>query len=62
LPPACVGGVDTKCCDSQPARLDITFRTIVAEQIGREIFEFTVTVPNGELTCAEVKRSAPFNY
>jgi altronate dehydratase large subunit len=50
-----------------PGDIDINAGAILdegktIEQVGREIFDFALTVAGGEPTCAEVNRSAPFNY
>jgi altronate dehydratase large subunit len=31
-------------------------------EVGREIFELSIRVANGQQTCAEINRSAPFGY
>ncbi len=32
------------------------------DAMGKEIFDFTLTVANGKLTCAEINKSEPFSY
>jgi altronate dehydratase large subunit len=52
---------------SMPGDIDINAGTIIddgrsIEEVGQEIYELTMRVANGELTCAEQNLSIPFNY
>ena len=52
---------------NMPGDIDINAGTIIdadksIEQVGQEIYELTMKVANGELTCAEKNLSIPFNY
>lgn len=52
---------------NMPGDIDINAGTIIddgrsIEQVGQEIYELTIRVANGEMTCAEKNISIPFNY
>ncbi|MCK5181099.1 MAG: UxaA family hydrolase, partial [Dehalococcoidia bacterium] len=52
---------------NMPGDIDVNAGTIIdedksIEQVGQEIYELTMRVANGELTCAEKNLSIPFNY
>lgn len=58
---------NTRTFRSMPGDMDVNAGTIVdenrsIEQVGQEIYELTMRVVNGELTCAEKNFSIPFNY
>jgi altronate dehydratase large subunit len=47
--------------------IDINAGTVIDEgrsvgDVGKEIFDFTLAVANGKLTCGEINRSEPFSY
>jgi altronate dehydratase large subunit len=51
---------------NMPGDMDVNAGRIIDEdrtigEVGQEIFELALRVANGELTCAELNRSAPFN-
>jgi altronate dehydratase large subunit len=53
--------------NNMPGDIDINAGTIIdedksIEQVGQEIYELTMRVASGELTCAEKNLSIPFNY
>jgi altronate dehydratase large subunit len=53
--------------NSMPGDIDINAGTIIDEnrsvgEVGQHIFNLTLRVANGELTCAEKNLSIPFNY
>lgn len=53
--------------NNMPGDIDVNAGTIIdedksIEQVGQEIYELTMRVANGELTCAEKNFSIPFNY
>jgi altronate dehydratase large subunit len=52
---------------NMPGDIDVNAGTIIdegrsIEQVGQEIYDLTIKVANGELTCAEKNLSIPFNY
>lgn len=52
---------------NMPGDMDVNAGTIIEEgrsieQVGQEIYNLTISVANGELTCAEKNLSIPFNY
>jgi altronate dehydratase large subunit len=52
---------------SMPGDIDVNAGTIIDEnrsvgEVGQDIFNLTIRVSNGELTCAEKNLSVPFNY
>jgi altronate dehydratase len=52
---------------NMPGDMDVNAGSIIdggktIDEVGQEIFELTVEVANGKQTCAEINRSAPFNY
>ena len=52
---------------NMPGDIDVNAGTIIdedksIEQVGQEIYELTMRVADGELTCAEKNLSIPFNY
>jgi altronate dehydratase large subunit len=58
---------NTTTFKNMPGDIDINAGTIIDEnrtisEVGREIFDFTVKVADGELTCSERNLSMPFNY
>ena len=53
--------------NNMPGDMDVNAGVIADEgktigKVGREIFELSVRVANGQPTCAEINRSAPFGY
>jgi len=58
---------NTKTFVEMKGDTDINAGTIIdagksVEEVGREIFDFTLAVANGKLTCAEINRCEPFSY
>jgi len=58
---------NTRTFRSMPGDMDVNAGTIIDEnrsigQVGQEIYELTMRVVNGELTCSEKNLSIPFNY
>jgi altronate dehydratase large subunit len=53
--------------NKMPGDADINAGSIVdsgktVDEVGQEIFDFSIEVANGRKTCAEINRSIPFNY
>jgi altronate dehydratase large subunit len=58
---------NTKTFLEMKGDIDINAGTIIDEgksvgDAGKEIFDFTLAVANGKLTCAEINKSEPFSY
>jgi len=52
---------------NQPGDMDVNAGSIIDEgktvsEVGQELFDLALRVANGQQTCAEVNRSAPFTY
>ena len=52
---------------NMPGDMDVNAGSLIDEdktigEIGREIFDLSIRVANGEQTCAEINKSTPFNY
>ena len=50
-----------------PGDMDINAGSIVddgktVDEVGREVFHFSLKIAGGQRTCAEINRSAPFGY
>jgi altronate dehydratase large subunit len=58
---------NSRTFNNMPGDMDVNAGTIIddgktIEEVGQEIFELSIEVANGKQTCAEINRSAPFNY
>jgi altronate dehydratase large subunit len=52
---------------NMPGDMDVNAGTIIdddktIEEVGREILDLSIEVANGKQTCAEINKSAPYNY
>jgi altronate dehydratase large subunit len=58
---------NSRTFNNMPGDMDVNAGTIIddgktIEEVGQEIFDLSIEVANGKQTCAEINRSAPFNY
>ena len=58
---------NSRIYNSMPGDMDVNAGTIIddgktIEDVGQEILDLSIKVANGKQTCAEINKSAPYNY
>jgi altronate dehydratase large subunit len=58
---------NSRIYNSMPGDMDVNAGTIIddgktIEDVGKEILDLSIEVANGKQTCAEINKSAPYNY
>jgi len=58
---------NSRTFNNMPGDMDVNAGSIIddgrtIEEVGQKIFDLSIEVANGKQTCAEINRSAPFNY